>query len=234
MSVNIGKNGIVTASGVDVGENLARNSSLSNNLTLWGHGGAGTLDFVKKDGYDCMHNTGALSTTAYASAPSTINDTSDNSFTPYNGLTLTLSCDVLFENVVKGTTNYYVALYKSGQTIDGVWRTPSIIGKSDFITSDYLDPTKLNGKGWQRVWMAIQFGDYAWKSGYKFSLYARDYTGDTYWKNFKIELGSVATPWCPNETDDIYVGSTLGFTEAEDTPRIGKAGYIQTTEFIEW
>lgn len=65
-------------------------------------------------------------------------------------------------------------------------------------------------------------------------LYARDYTGDTYWKNFKIELGSVPTPWCPNETDDIYVGSTLGFTELETIPSIGKAGYVQATEFIEW
>lgn len=155
MSVNIGKNGIITASGVDVGENLARNSSLSNNLTLWTHGGGGTWDFVKKDGYDCMHNTGALSTTAYASAPCIIDGASDNSFTPQAGSTFTLSCDVLFDNVSKGTTNYFVALYKSGQTIDGVWRSPDIVTKSDFITSDWLDPAKLNGKGWQRVWMAI-------------------------------------------------------------------------------
>lgn len=52
--------------------------------------------------------------------------------------------------------------------------------------------------------------------------------------NFKLEKGSVPTPWIPNETDNIYVGSTLGFTEAEDTPSIGKAGYVQATEFIEW
>lgn len=50
----------------------------------------------------------------------------------------------------------------------------------------------------------------------------------------KIELGSVATPWCPNESDPEYVGSALGFTELETIPSIGKAGYVQATEFIEW
>ena len=52
--------------------------------------------------------------------------------------------------------------------------------------------------------------------------------------NFKLEEGSVATPWCPNESDTEYVGSTLGFTELETIPSIGKAGYVQATEFIEW
>ncbi len=231
MSVSFTKSGIVAASGIEVGANLARNSSLSSDLTLWWKNG--TWDFANKDGYDCLHNTGALKTSAYVSIPSTINDTSDNSFTPYNGLTLTLSCDVLLENVVKGTTNYYVALYKSGQTIDGSWRSPSIISKSDFITSDYLDPTKLNGKGWQRVWMAIQFGDYAWNSGYKFSLYARDYTGDTYWKNFKIELGSVPTPWCPNSADYGAVPTQHGFAEQDALMKVYE-DYITTTEFIEY
>lgn len=52
--------------------------------------------------------------------------------------------------------------------------------------------------------------------------------------NIKVERGSVATPWCPNESDPEYVGSALGFTELETIPSIGKAGYVQTTEFIEW
>lgn len=52
--------------------------------------------------------------------------------------------------------------------------------------------------------------------------------------DFKLEEGSVATPWCPNESDPEYVGSALGFTELETIPSIGKAGYVQATEFIEW
>lgn len=52
--------------------------------------------------------------------------------------------------------------------------------------------------------------------------------------NLKIELGSVPTPWCPNEADAEYVGTAIGFSEANSNPSIGKAGYVQATEFIEW
>lgn len=231
MSVSFGKNGIVTTSGIEIGANLARNSSLSNDLTLWDK--SGTWDFVEKNGFSCLHHSGALSTSANVSIPSTIENTSSNSFTPYNGLTLTLSCDVLFNNVVKGTTNYYVTLYKSGQTLNGSWRTPTIINKSDHFTLDYLDPSKMNGKGWQRVWVTIQFGDYQWNSGYKFSLYARDYTGDTYWKNFKLEYESCATPWIPNVNDYGVVPTSHGFAEQNTFMSVYEE-YITTPEFIEY
>ena len=49
----------------------------------------------------------------------------------------------------------------------------------------------------------------------------------------KLEEGEVPTPWCPNETDDIYVGSSIGFVE-NTPPRIANANYVQATEFIEW
>ena len=52
--------------------------------------------------------------------------------------------------------------------------------------------------------------------------------------NFKIEEGSVPTPWVPSDTDPNYVGSSFGFSEASGTPSIGKAEYVQATEFIEW
>ena len=50
----------------------------------------------------------------------------------------------------------------------------------------------------------------------------------------KIELGSVATPWIPNPSDDQYVGSTLGFNELGDTPSVSDSGHVLATEYIEW
>ncbi len=66
-------------------------------------------------------------------------------------------------------------------------------------------------------------------------FYSTYHTGNVFKiSNLKIELGSVPTPWCPNEADAEYVGTTIGFAEANGNPSIGKAGYVQATEFIEW
>lgn len=59
-------------------------------------------------------------------------------------------------------------------------------------------------------------------------------TGIVSIKMIKLEEGSVPTPWCPNEADPEYVGSAIGFSEANGNPSIGKAEYVQATEFIEW
>ena len=57
--------------------------------------------------------------------------------------------------------------------------------------------------------------------------------GITYFRNFKIEQGTKATPWCPNENDAIYVGSNHGFIENGDMMKIYENA-IETTEFIEY
>lgn len=194
------------------GTNIAWNSSLTDNLTSWAK--SGTWDFVTKEGFKCCHHTGAFQTTAYISPKQTFNTTTDGML-PYNGLIITMSADVLLENVVKGTTNYFLALYKSGETIDGSWKAPTILANSGHFTSttsETLEPSKLNGKGWTHVWTTYKWGDYAWSNtNYRLLFYARDYTGDVYVKNLKIELGEKATPWIPNPNDTLY--STLGLND---------------------
>lgn len=187
------------------GANIAWNSSLTDNLTSWVK--SGTWDFVTKDGFQCCHNTGAFKTTSLIYPKQTFNTTTDGML-PYNGLIMTMSADVLLENVVKGTTNYFLALYKSGETIDGSWKAPTILANSGHFTSaasETLEPSKLNGKGWTHVWITYKWGDYAWSNtNYRLQFYARDYTGDVYVKNLKIELGEKATPWIPNPADALY------------------------------
>ena len=41
----------------------------------------------------------------------------------------------------------------------------------------------------------------------------RDFTGDIYFKNIKFESSSTPTPWLPNSADNIYISSTVPFTE---------------------
>lgn len=187
------------------GANIAWNSSLTDNLTSWVK--SGTWDFVTKDGFPCCHNTGAFKTTSLIYPKQTFNTTT-NGMLPYNGLIITMSADVLLENVVKGTTNYFLALYKSGETIDGSWKAPTILANSGHFTSaasETLEPSKLNGKGWTHVWVTFKWGDYAWSNtNYRLQFYARDYTGDVYVKNLKIELGEKPTSWIPNPADALY------------------------------
>lgn len=53
---------------------------------------------------------------------------------------------------------------------------------------------------------------------------------------WKLEKGSVATPWMPSTADDIYVGSKCGFSELNKLPCEARIDNecIQATNFIEW
>ena len=232
MSTSITKQGIIFADGESIGENIAWNSSLRYDHTSWGVNN--TWNHTVKDGYPCIHRTGEFGKTAYLNPKQTFNTTTDGML-PYNGLILTFSAWVLLEDVVKGTTNYFVALYKSGQTIDGSWRTPTVLRNSGHFTSataETLDPDKLNGKGWTHVSLTVKWGDYAWSNtNYRMQVYARDYTGDFYVRDVKIEEGEVPTPWTPNPNDAIYTGEH-GFFEGSDIASIGK-GYVSGREFYE-
>ena len=50
---------------------------------------------------------------------------------------------------------------------------------------------------------------------------------------WKMEKGSVATPWIPASTDPIYVGDSCGFTEIGTTQCSFGQNYVITNELIE-
>lgn len=52
--------------------------------------------------------------------------------------------------------------------------------------------------------------------------------------NFKIEEGSVPTPWVPASTDPLYVADHSSMFEIDDICKIHKNGNIQSSEFIEF
>jgi hypothetical protein len=51
--------------------------------------------------------------------------------------------------------------------------------------------------------------------------------------NFKIEIGSIPTPWIPCDTDQNFIVNDSSFFEVNDICKIYKSGYIQANEFIE-
>lgn len=52
--------------------------------------------------------------------------------------------------------------------------------------------------------------------------------------NFKIEEGTVPTPWVPASTDPIYVADHSSMFEIDDICKIHKNGNIQAYQFIEF
>ena len=110
----------------------------------------------------------------------------------------------------------------------------------------------LNGKseqgGQEYVGNFIQIGQrYIWTytttSVQKyFSLRINNY-GDSnstlvtnrYW-GFKVEEGSIATPWIPNENDENYTGILNAFVESQSNTDINasiKKDYVESNRFIE-
>lgn len=70
----------------------------------------------------------------------------------------------------------------------------------------------------------------------RFSLMIGYYKGvegvDVYFTNIKLEEGSIATPWIPNESDEIYILNTQGFNEGRQIASVSK-GSLNGNSFIE-
>lgn len=58
--------------------------------------------------------------------------------------------------------------------------------------------------------------------------------GTYYIKQWKIEKGSIVTPWIPNSADDIYVSNSVGFSEEGDKTKIWSCGSVTGNEFIQF
>ena len=199
MSVNIGKNGVITASGIDVGENLVLNSINIGISHL--ESGNEYIDLNLGQSYmDITHGTKV--TISFDLELKYITET--NYFYVYNTNDKgpkQISGMNIGSQVFSGHT--------VGETIKKrVSATTIIVDRSDEIKKDdnYIEFYTIYGSG----------------NVFKIS-------------NIKIELGDTPTPWCPNETDDIYTGTATGFVESNTaTPKIAKAEYVEATEFIEW
>lgn len=222
--VKIEKTGIMSASG-EINENLV------SNFTDWYLAGGG-WEVTTKDGYKCLHCSGEIGKGKYAIPKYSV--TNATNYAPSAGEILTMSGYILMENIVLGDTNSYIYFYGSGKTIDGSWRGPSEYARTSKVVSHAgwrcFDPNQADQ--WTYVYVSWKYGDYDW-TGICPAVYARDFSGDFYLRDFKIEINDHPTPWVPNELDDIYTGNINGFIETTDLSRIAEE-YIEGNNFIEY
>ena len=167
------------------GTNLIPNSTFEENSTK--HTVYGTWSFGTIAGKKCIYCDGAMGNTKYVTFTPT--------YVPKNGDVYTFSADIYLSNGVKGTTNPYVALYRSGERIDGAWRQATILSGTE-------DLFEYNNAGWVRAHISFKYeDDYLTSTTLAFSIYARDFTGRFAFRNVKFEKGSLPTEWSPAPED---------------------------------
>ena len=187
------------------GRNLLLNSSFSEDFLKWSNS---SHEIVTKDGFSCGHIAGVLATTK---------NVSQNIFPRIEGDNLnqvyTVSADIKIENYVAGTTNPYLALYVSGK-YDNNGTEASLgatyVGGTIKRVSNNLPP--FAEQGWVHVTYTFRFLHVPTKM--TFYVYSRDWEGDLYYRNIKLERGNKATDWTPAPED-----TTQEITDSADLVR---------------
>lgn len=230
MSVYMQKNGLLHADGTGINDNLVLDSALDS-TTHWSQVGSG-WEVVEKNGYRCFHCPGGLKKVNLLEPY--YSTTNTNKYTPAPNETIVMSAFVLLDNIVLGDTNSYLYFHGASKKIDGVTVFPTLAFRSDtFITHagyECFDPAKTSD--WTYAYVAWTYGDYDW-SGICPNLFLRDFTGDFYIRDFKIEVSDHPTPWIPSTSDSPSLTITHGFLENGLAASIGK-GFVEGNEFYEY
>lgn len=201
------------------GRNLLYNSSFSKNFDKWARNVA--YDMVVEDGYTCGHITGN-------SEGCIINQNiidrikEDDSQQIY-----TISGDIKLVNYEggTGTTDPYLAFYFSGHyDKDGVSTWTGVKGIGGNVQSNQEQFVPFNNQGWVRAYYIFKFTKSpSVMTDMKCDIYVRNWSGDLYFKNLKLERGNKATDWSPAPED---------FNEGIATISNNLSEYINSTEIV--
>lgn len=209
--VNINKNGIWTADGNGVGKNLVPNQSQYTSESPY------ILQTNRTDGYVWFSNS------AFEVEPST-------------QYTFSVRCNGVISNThgngghspseLPFTTWFYTCI--EGTTKD--WQHGYYDYARNFTSSYSTFRQEGNRYIWTYTTSATEKYIFIRLNGYS--------DGETiiqikFW-NFKVEKGSVATPWIPNPADTIYVSDSVGFSEEGDKAKIWSCGSVTGNEFIQF
>lgn len=171
------------------GRNLLHNSSFHENGDKWSWSTLNGVSFVEVDGRKCckmVSNTFGHARYPYQSILEDL----------VPGETYTASAWVKTENMVKGPTNFTCMLYTSGMYDNN--------GTSTWFGTGQKQLTVNEGKGeWEYVtWTFTPDKNKLVKATrLEFYVHARDYTGEIYFHDLKLEIGNKATDWSPAPED---------------------------------
>lgn len=220
MSVSFGKNGIVTTSGIEVGENLMPNSlqmqlgSSNASTGTWRTAGSNTMTRSRVQIDDITYgfqNVGIQ--TANDGSCYGINSFPTNASTQY-----TISMDA---RLISGSGGFAGFSIQKCTVNSGSYTN---IDKNYYVTPLSTD--------WTRCWITFTTDTSTTRN-----IYIGITTGDidvtTQMCRVKLELGSTPTPWIPNVNDYGDVPTLHGFAE-QNTLMSVYEDYITTPEFIEY
>lgn len=186
-----------------IGENMLENATFHSNFAKWHFTNNNFSEITVKDGFPCAHFSGGIgkSTSVRQSVLDEIDK--ENLDQLY-----TFSADIRFDDYIAGTTNPFAQLYFSA-TYDNNG-TSSAFNATTVAGSPEL--SQYSGQGWKKVYWTVRFARVP-NSIYAF-VYARDFTGELYFKNLKLEKGSVPTAYTPSVTDYTELVDRVAVLEA--------------------
>lgn len=184
----------------DIGGNLLKNSSFTENLKDWDvvRTDNTTLSISEIFNKKCLHIKGGLNKGQY------IRQSIQNRIQVGNKYTI--SCKAYLKDFVSGTTNPICAFYLDGVGIDGKWIGATYSGGQNF--SD----TKYNySQGFIEVKTTITINKNTdLTKTFAMFVYARDFTGDLYIYDLQLEEGTEATPYKPYKEQKVVFPLSYG------------------------
>ena len=177
-----------TVENIDIGgRNLLENSSFKYDHSGWTIS-SGTIEHVVKEdanglSKECAHISHTeLATTSYVRQNILSKLEPDTEYM--------FSANVLTENIVQGTTNFFLKLYTDGNYDKDGTSTWWGIG-------DIEIPVNAGDGTWTRIEGSLKTDatKLAAATSMRVFVYARDFTGDLYFSELKIEKGNKATDW---------------------------------------
>lgn len=177
------------------GRNILENSSFASDATKWS-GTTTAIEFVEKDGKRCAHIN-------HPSAKNTITATQDLMGDLEPETYYTMSGWVMTENIVKGTTNYTIMFYHDGYYNNNGTSTWYGYGSKAF-------PVNTSTGTWYYLTWTFKTDTTKFANATSSNMYVftRDFTGDVYFCNLKLEKGNRATDWTP-APEDLATGNMI-------------------------
>lgn len=169
------------------GRNLILDGNFANDFAKWelqSQSGSILPEITTEDGIKCCHYQGVVG--KYAQRRQNIFSRIANDEV---GQRYTLSFDMKLVNYTPGTTNPYVKVYFSGQYDNN--GTAKFLGAT--FGKEDSDLASYNNQGWVHVVVSNIYFAHKPINEMWFMIYSRDWSGDLYFTNLKLERGNKAT-----------------------------------------
>lgn len=183
------------------GINFLLNSSMKKDFSKWTNSG---FSIANEDGYNCAKVSGTLNITKYI-YQSVLNKLSSNTTQTY-----VISAWVKCVNFKAGTTNAFCQLYFSGSYNNA--GTSTYMGATTIAGTPNIN--SINNKGWAYMTWVVKFNQIP--TAMSFYVYCRDFTGDVFVRDLKMEKGNKATAWssAPEDINQDIIDTELRITES--------------------